>query len=108
MMELFVFGADRALSGIVESYEYLRWTRRYVRCGSFELIAIATPENLALLKEGSILQKPGDDEAGIIERVELTQTDREIIAASGRFATRQMRLLRSGCRVGGLRDASVR
>ena len=86
-MELYVFNHNRQLSGVVESYEYLRWTRRYVRCGSFELIAIATPENVALLKEGHILQKSGDQEAGIIERVELSQTEREIIMASGRFAT---------------------
>ena len=86
-MELFIFGANRALMGIVESYEYLRWTRRYSRCGSFELIAIASPENLALLREGNILHKSNDGEAGIIERVELTQDEREIITASGRFAT---------------------
>ena len=88
-MELFVYsgGSARQLMGVVESYEYLRWTRRYSRCGSFELKAIAAPENMALLKEGNILHKSDDQEAGVIERVELSQTDREIITASGRFAT---------------------
>lgn len=86
-MELYIFNAVRELAGIVESFEYLRWTRRYSQCGSFELKAIATPENSALLREGNIIWKSDDEEAGIIEHLELSQTDSEIITASGRFAT---------------------
>lgn len=86
-MELYIFNADRELAGIVESFEYLRWTRRYSQCGSFELKAIATPENSALLREGNIIWKSDDEEAGIIEHLELSQTDSETITASGRFAT---------------------
>lgn len=86
-MELYIFNPDRELAGIVESFEYLRWTRRYSQCGSFELKATATPENTALLKEGNILWKSDDEEAGIIEHLELSQTDSETITASGRFAT---------------------
>lgn len=86
-MELYVFDGNRQLSGIIEAYEYLRWTRRYSGCGGFELKALVTPENIALLKEGNILRKSDDEEAGIIERVELSQLDREIITANGRFAT---------------------
>lgn len=86
-MQLYIYNPNRELAGIVESFEYLRWTRRYSQCGSFELKAIATPENNALLKEGNILWKNDDEEAGIIEHLELSQTEREIITASGRFAT---------------------
>ena len=86
-MELYIFNSDRELAGIVESFEYLRWTRRYSQCGSFELKAIATPENTALLKEGNIIWKNDDEEAGIIEHLELSQTDSESVTASGRFAT---------------------
>ena len=86
-MELYIFNSDRELAGIVESFEYLRWTRCYSQCGSFELKAIATPENTALLKERNILWKSDDEEAGIIEHLELSQTDSETITASGRFAT---------------------
>ncbi len=86
-MELYVFNSSRQLAGIVESFEYPRWTRRYSQCGSFELKAIATPENTALLKAGNILWKSDDEEAGIIEHLELSQTDSEIITATGRFAT---------------------
>ncbi|HAQ40770.1 MAG TPA: hypothetical protein DCM73_08035, partial [Clostridiales bacterium] len=70
-----------------ESFEYLRWTRRYSQCGSFELKAIATQENTALLKEGNLIWKNDDEEAGIIEHLELSQTEQEIITASGRFVT---------------------
>ncbi|WP_368488112.1 siphovirus ReqiPepy6 Gp37-like family protein [Clostridium sp. BJN0013] len=86
-MELFIYNSNRELVGIVESFEYLRWTRRYSQCGSFELKAIATQENTALLKEGNIIWKNDDEEAGIIEHLELSQTEQEIITASGRFAT---------------------
>ncbi len=86
-MQLYVYDSNRELSGIVESFEYLRWTRRYSQCGSFELKAIATPENTALLQEGNFIWKNDDEEAGIIEHLELSQTEQEIITASGRFAT---------------------
>lgn len=86
-MQLYIYNPNRELTGIVESFEYLRWTRRYSQCGSFELKAIATQENTALLKEGNIIWKNDDEEAGIIEHLELSQTEQEIITATGRFAT---------------------
>ena len=86
-MQLYIYNSNRGLTGIVESFEYLRWTRRYSQCGSFELKAIATPENTALLKEGNIIWKNDDEEAGIIEHLELSHTEQEFITASGRFAT---------------------
>ncbi len=86
-MQLYVFDRARNLTGIVESFEYLRWTRRYSACGAFELKAIATPENIALLQIGNYLWKSDDEEAGVIEHLELSQTDKEIITVSGRFAT---------------------
>ncbi len=86
-MQLYIYDSNRELSGIVESFEYLRWTRHYSQCGSFELKAIATPENTALLQEGNFIWKNDDEEAGIIEHLEFSQTEQEIIMASGRFAT---------------------
>lgn len=86
-MELYIYNSNRELTGIVESFEYLRWTRRYSQCGSFELKAIATPENTALLQEGNLIWKNDDEEAGIIEHLEMAQAEKEIITASGRFST---------------------
>jgi len=86
-MELYIFNTNRELAGIVESFEYLRWTRRYSQCGSFELKAIATKENTALLQVGNYIWKSDDEEAGIIEHKELSQDTKEIITVKGRFAT---------------------
>jgi len=82
-----VYGNTRQLVGIVESFEYLRWTRRYSQCGAFELKAIATPDNIALLTLGNLLWKSDDEEVGIIEHLEMNQADKETITVSGRFAT---------------------
>ena len=54
-MDLYIFDNARKKAGMIESYEYFRWTRRYSQCGGFELKAIATDENLALLQIGNIL-----------------------------------------------------
>lgn len=86
-MELYILDTSRTLTGIVEHFEYLRWTRRYAACGSFELKAIATPENVALLRVGNYLWKNDDEECGVIEFIEMSMTDRETITVSGRFAT---------------------
>ena len=86
-MELYVYGNTRQLVGVVESFEYLRWTRRYSQCGSFELKAVATPDNITLLVLGNLLWKSDDEEVGIIEHLEMNQADKEAITVSGRFAT---------------------
>ena len=86
-MELYVYGNTRQLVGVVESFEYLRWTRRYSQCGSFELKAVATPDNITLLVLGNLLWKSDDEEVGIIEHLEMNQADKETITVSGRFAT---------------------
>ena len=86
-MELYMYGNTRQLIGVVESFEYLRWTRRYSQCGAFEIKAIATPVNIALLTLGNLLWKSDDEEVGIIEHLEMNQADKETITVSGRFAT---------------------
>ncbi len=82
-----MYGNTRQLVGVVESFEYLRWTRRYSLCGAFELKAIATPDNIALLTLGHLLWKSDDEEVGVIEYLEMNQADKEAITVSGRFAT---------------------
>jgi len=86
-MQLYILGQNRALAGIVESFEYLRWTRRYHACGVFELKAIANANNTALLRVGNYLWKNDDSECGIIEHLEMTSRDKEMIFVKGRFAT---------------------
>ncbi len=81
-MEIYVFDKSRKLIGAVEAYEYLRWTRRYSSCGSFEVKAVANDNNLALLKTGHIVWKNDDSEAAFIEHIELTTDNKECITAS--------------------------
>ena len=86
-MELFVYGKTHTLLGVAASFEYLRWTRKYSVCGGFEMLAIADKNNLALLQMGHILWKNDDQEAGIIEHIELVMEEQESILVRGRFAT---------------------
>jgi hypothetical protein len=86
-MYIYAYDSDRNLIGIVESFEYFRWTRRYSEAGAFTLKAIGSPENAALLQIGNWIWKNDDEEIAIIEHIELTQTDKEMITVSGRFAT---------------------
>ena len=82
-----MYGNTRQLIGVVESFEYLRWTRRYSQCGVFELKAVASHDNITLLTLGNLLWKSDDEEVGIIEHLEMAQADKETITVSGRFAT---------------------
>jgi hypothetical protein len=86
-MDIYIFDNNRKMVGVIEAYDYLRWTRRYSRCGSFELKAIANDENIALLQIDNIVWKNDDEEAGIIEFLEYSQDESEYITVSGRFAT---------------------
>jgi hypothetical protein len=48
---------------------------------------MATPENISLLSVGNYLWKNDDEECGIIERLEMSVIDEEIIIVGGRFVT---------------------
>jgi hypothetical protein len=71
-MQVYVFNQFRELTGIVEDFEYLSWTRRYSQPGSFTLKAIGSACNADMLKLGCWLWK---------------SDDREAIMVSGKFAT---------------------
>jgi len=86
-MEVYVFDKEINALGLIEAYEYLRWTRRYSKCGDFELKAVASESNLALLKVGNIIWKNDDEEAGVIEYLQLQMQETESVVVSGRFAT---------------------
>lgn len=70
----------------IDDYISFIWTRRYYKAGDFELcVDISKSE---FLKIGNFVQRPGDLEAMIIEKVEIQRTDEasEMIIASGREA----------------------
>ncbi len=86
-MQLYVLNHNREQIGVLESFEYLLWNRKYSAYGYFELKALATPDTVGLLALDYYLRKSDDEEIAIIEHLELSQENRETITVSGRFAT---------------------
>lgn len=88
-MELYVFDRELNFISITESFNSLRWVRRYSKSGEFELQCALTEEALTLLARGNIIYKKGDTEAGYIEYKNLKQDTegKEILAIKGKFLT---------------------
>jgi hypothetical protein len=86
-MQVYIFNPGRQLVGVIESFEYLRWTRKYSEPGNFEMKAVADSRNAAVLQIGGYIWKSDDQEIGMIERLVMEQTTAEIITISGRFST---------------------
>jgi len=88
-MELYIFNRELNFIGITESFNSLRWVRRYSKSGEFELQCALTEEALTLLARGNIIYKKGDTEAGYIEYRNLKQDTegKEILAIKGKFLT---------------------
>lgn len=86
-MEIYIFDRDLNFRGILESYFSLIWTRRYSKCGEFELHCGLTPTTLGLLKRGNVIWKNDGTEAGYIEyrNITLNAQKEEILVVSGKF-----------------------
>lgn len=88
-MELYIFDRELNFKGILESYFSLIWTRKYSKCGEFELHCDLSPETLNLLKKGNVIWKKDDLESAYVEHRHLKQdtTGKEILAIKGKFLT---------------------
>ena len=85
-MEIRVYNNDLCFQGVIENQTSLIWTRKYFETGDFELHAPLTDENMKLLKNGNILWKRDSVEAGVIEDIDIEESNiRNIIIAKGRF-----------------------
>lgn len=86
-MELYIFDASLNFVGLLDSYTSLQWTRRYAKCGEFELHCSLDPENLALLARGNVVWKKDDPEAGYIEYRQMVQdaNGNEVLVIKGKF-----------------------
>lgn len=69
-MEIWVYDREMRLQGIIENHTSLMWRRKLYQCGTFELHAPATADNLKLLKPGNIITKEDKKEAAIIRGLE--------------------------------------
>lgn len=90
-MEIRIYDSGLMLKGIIENQTSLIWTRKFLEPGDFELHVPITDTNLSLLTPGTIISKTGSKEAGILEDLELEEsnTKREI-TAKGRFLSSYM------------------
>lgn len=77
----------RQIIGIIDGAQSVIWHSKYYGCGDFEIYCAATAKNIELLQVGNYAEKPFDNEIGIIERVEITNTvtDGKMIVAIGRL-----------------------
>lgn len=73
----------------MDSYESLRWVRKYTECGEFELHCPFTLENIALLSKENIIRKKDSNEAAYISYRNIKQNDKgeENIVVKGKFLT---------------------
>ena len=80
--------SDRELIGIIDDAKSIIWHDVYYGVGDFEVYAPCTPESVSLLIVGNYVTRYGDDNIGIIEKVNITYSaqDGRMIIASGRFA----------------------
>jgi len=87
--EIWVYDRNFRRLGIFESYEGLIWTRRFHKCGTFQIQAVYTRETNELLQDNRILWLRGEEEAGIIEYKSIVTDDVGVrkITISGRFLT---------------------
>ena len=88
-MELYIFDKELNFKGILESYFSLIWTRKYSKCGDFELHCSLTEKTLSLLQRGNVIYKKDDLEAGYINYRNLKQdtTGKEVLVLKGKFLT---------------------
>lgn len=88
-MELYIFDETLNFKGNLDNFNSLRWSRKYYKCGEFELHCALTPAMLSLLTKGNIIYKKDDPEGGFINYRQLTQdqTGKEILIVKGQFLT---------------------
>lgn len=65
-MEIIVYDRNLYRLGTIENHTSLQWHRKYYECGTFELHAPVTDENLFLLQPGNIIRPKGKAEAAVI------------------------------------------
>ena len=85
-MELYIMNKSLQTIGVIDSFESIIWTKRYLEAGEFELYIPISDTNLSLLQTGNYIYRLDDDAVMIIEDIKL-ETDVEkgnYITATGR------------------------
>lgn len=81
-------GADREIIGVIDTANSIIWHTVWFGVGDFEIYAKASEEHLSLLKVGNYVTRNDDENIGVIESIDITNslTDGVMITAAGRFA----------------------
>lgn len=81
-------GENTNVIGIIDTAKTVIWRTVYFGVGDFEIHAAATPEIISLLQAGRFVTRPDNDDVGVIEKIQITESieEGETIVASGRFA----------------------
>lgn len=81
-------GKDTTVIGIVDVAKSIIWHSVYFGVGDFEIYAPATPQIISLLQVGRYVTRIDNKEIGIIENINITESESDgiTITASGRFA----------------------
>lgn len=81
-------GADTDIIGIIDVAKSVIWHSVYFGVGDFEIYTTLTPEAVDVLKIGHYVTRPDNDDVGIIERINVINSEQDgvMIIAAGRFA----------------------
>ena len=110
-MELRIYDAELNLKGITENQRSIVWTRRYFEAGEFEITLPITDDNIRLYQLGNIVSFRNTVEAGVIEDIQLSQSNIErTLSARGRFLASYMdrRLIRPTINFSGKVEVAMR
>lgn len=89
-MDLIVLNHDLEAVSVIDSYESLIWTDRYLDCGDFELYAATTDDLLQKIKMGYYLTNSESEHVMVVERIQI-----EYDAETGNHVTISGRSLES-------------
>lgn len=74
-MDLYIYDRATGLQGVADATTSVRWRRKYQEPGEIEIHMPATRENVELMAEGRIIKRLDQDDAAIIEGIEIDEND---------------------------------
>ena len=96
-MEIRIYDNTLGFQGVIENFKSLIWTRKYFETGEFQIVVPFTPYAVQLLQRGRLVSKRGSVEAGVIESIEVEDSNKsKQLTVKGRFLESYMdqRLIR--------------
>lgn len=88
MKDIFILDADLRVTGVIDSYASLIWSKRYADVGDCELYLPADADKIELLRKGHYLARADDDMVCRIVKLEIKTSvdDGDFVTVTGRDA----------------------